>query len=85
MASGSGSSEIDQLSVLLQKQTSVQIGVVGKSQVINVMTVKQVLKEVVTKPAKGTVYLTGDAKIKDELNALNQNKGINVVVINTKP
>ncbi len=84
MASGESTSATEQLKALLQKGTSTQIGVVGKSQAVNVMTVKQTLKKLASKPAKGTVYLIGDAKIKDVLSAVNQNKDINVVVINTK-
>lgn len=45
------------------------------------MTVKQSLKNMAEKPAKGTVYLIADAKTESELAELNQNKNIKIVVI----
>ncbi|MDO9365499.1 MAG: hypothetical protein Q7T58_04020 [Methylotenera sp.] len=85
IASGESTPSIEQLSVLLQKGTHMQIGVVGKSQSTNIMTIKQALKKLASKPAKGVLYLVGNAKTKEELSVANQHKDIVVVVVDTKP
>lgn len=81
MALGEGSTAVDALNEILKKGSPIHVGVVGKSQAINVITVKQSLKNMAGKPAKGTVYLIADAKAKEELVALNQNKNVNIVVV----
>lgn len=84
IASGESTPSIEQLSDLLQKETHMQIGVVGKSQATNIMTIKQALKKLASKPAKGVLYLVGNAKTKEELSVANQHKDIVVVVVDTK-
>lgn len=78
---GGGSTAVNALDNYLKKNAAIDIGIVGKSQAINVMTVKQSLKHMAGKPAQGTVYLIADAKIEEELTTLNQNKNIKIVVI----
>ena len=85
IASGESTPSIEQLSALLQKETHMQIGVVGKSQATNIMTIKQALKKLAQKPANGVLYLVGNAKTKEELSLANQHKDIVVVVVDTKP
>lgn len=85
IAAGESSPSIEQLSALLQKQTHMQIGIVGKSLATNTMTIKQTLKKLASKPANGVLYLIGNVKTKEELSAFNQHKGIAVVVLDTKP
>lgn len=81
MSLGGGSTAIDQLSELLKKNVVIHIGIVGKSQAINVMTVKQSLKNMADKSAKGNIYLIADEKEKSELVEVNKNKNINIVVV----
>lgn len=85
MALGDGSTAIDQLAVLLEKDAHGPIGIVGDSQAINVMTVKQSLKKVAGKHAKGTIYLIANAKIKEELMTLNQEPNLNIIVVTAQP
>lgn len=85
IALGDGSTAIDQLAELLEKDAVGPIGIVGDSQDINVMTVKQSLKKIAGKHAKGTIYLIADAKIKEELMTLNQELNLNIIVVNAQP
>lgn len=78
---GGGSTAVNALDNYLKKNTAIDIGIVGKSQAINVMTVKQSLKKIAGRPAQGTVYLIADAKNGEELVALNKNINIKIVVI----
>ena len=82
IASGETTLAMEQLISLLQRNTSIQIGVVGKSQAINIMTIKQALKKLASKPVNGVVFVIGDAKAKEELSAANQHRNISVVVVN---
>ena len=82
IALGDGSAAINQLSELLKKNAVIHIGIVGKSQSINIMTVKESLKKLAGKPAKGTVYLIADTKTKEELITFNQNQNVSIVVVN---
>ena len=81
IALGDGSTAIDQLAELLEKDAVGPIGIVGDSQDINVMTVKKSLKKVAGKHVKGTIDLIANAKIKEELMTLNQNQNVRIVVV----
>lgn len=76
-----GSKAVDALDAFLKKNALVHIGIIGKSQAINVATVKQSLKNMANKPAQGTVYLIAGESEKSELDALNNNKNISIVVV----
>lgn len=78
---GGSSTGIDQLKNILSSGKNSTVGIVGKSQEINAITVKRTLEELQAKPASGTVYLITDAKTQESLKALNQSADIKLVLI----
>ena len=81
LVGGGSSTAIDQLKNVLSSGKNSTVGIVGKSQEINAITVKRTLEELKTKPASGTVYLITDVKTQKSLKALNQSADIKLVLI----
>lgn len=78
---GGGSTAVEALDDYLKMNLEIHIGIVGRSQAINVMTIKQSLKNMAKQSAKGTIYVIANDKEKYELEAINKNSNINLVVI----
>lgn len=76
-----GSASVDALDGVLKKNDFTHIGVVGRSMPTNVVTIKQSLKNMQNKSARGTIYVIANDKEKFELEAMNKNSNINLVVI----
>lgn len=81
LSAGSSSTAIDQLAQLLLSSKALSVGVVGKSQAINVMTVKQTLKKINEKQASGTVFLVASKAEQKSLMAANTNPTVKLIIV----
>lgn len=81
LSAGSSSTAIDQLAQLLLSGKALSVGVVGKSQAINVMTVKQTLKRINEKQASGTVFLVANKAEQESLMAANTNPTVKLIIV----
>ena len=72
----------EQLIQILSSGKNFQVGIIGKSQAINVITVKRALTETKGKPASGTVALIADSKEQEILDAANTNSNIKLIYAN---
>lgn len=76
---GQPSTAVDQLVQLLSSGKGLLIGIVGKSQAINIVTVKRALAETKGKSVAGTVALIADSKEQVVLNTANPNPDIKLI------
>ena len=81
LAAGGNSNAIDQLTSLLSSGKSTSVGITGKSNEINAITVKRTLERLKGKPASGTVYLIADTQTQQSLRALDQGMNIKLVFV----
>lgn len=81
LAAGGTSNAIDQLTSLLSSGKSTSVGITGKSNEINAITVKRTLERLKGKPVSGTVYLIADSQTQQSLRALDQGMNIKLVFV----
>lgn len=81
LSMGDSSTAIDQLVHLLSSGKTLSVGIVGKSQAINVMTVKRALEKTNGKQASGSVFLVADDTYQQSLMATNTNPDVKLVFV----